>query len=404
MKKMIFCTGSYQTGKGGVASYARDFVDAFSSEYDIAIVTGDDGKDDLRKVYKCTPADFSEANARKLLDIIAETAPDIVINSNFALLAMVTPFLPDNVKVVTVSHFVNGPLLWDAAFNGEYADAIISLSSYGKENILNEFKLIDASKIAVVYNFMPPFDGVRDEKKSRKVLKIVYPGGSTIEKSSEVVCKAIKKLLKTSLEFELYWIGNIGLANAGLTFLPTKTIQDCLPKDSRIVHMGSVPREESKKIIADANVFLLPSRGEGFPITLIEAMRNSCIPIVSDAKHGSLDAISNGLNGFIVPQGDADAIFERLSDIIMHHENYGAIYDKSYAYYLQNLTDSVWRKRMAGILSIMPNHKKRKDRFDISLYRKSVNEYKQKMKWHRIIDGLKYVRHFLYFRYVRYFV
>ena len=77
---------------------------------------------------------------------------------------------------------------------------------------------------------------------------------------------------------------------------------------------------------------------------------------------------------------------------------------KSYAYYLQNLTNSVWRKRMTDILSLMPNHNKRKDRFDISLYRKSVNEYKQKMKWHRIIDRLKYVRHFLYFRYVRYFV
>lgn len=404
MKKILFCTGSYQTGKGGVASYARDFVDAFSSEYDIVIVTGDDGKDDQRKVYKCSPADFSEANARKLLDIIEETAPGIVVNSDFALLAMVTPFLPDNAKVVTVSHFMNGPLLWNASFNGDYADSIISLSSYGKENIFNEFKQIDPSKIAVVYNFMPPFGGVKDDKKGRKVLKIVYPGGSTIAKSSEVVCKAIKKLLKTSLEFELYWLGNIRLANAGLNFLPTKTIQDCLPEDSRIVHIGSVPRDESKKIIADANVFLLPSRGEGFPITLIEAMRNSCIPIVSDAKHGSLDAISNGQNGFIVPQGDADAIFERLSDIIMHHENYGPIYDKSYAYYLQNLTDSVWRKRMTDILSVMPNHKKRKDRFDMSLYRRSVNEYKQKMKCYRIIDRLKYVRHFLYFRYVRYFV
>lgn len=404
MEKILFCTGSYITGKGGVASYARDFVDAFSSEYDIAIVTGDDGKDDQRKVYKCSSSDFSEANARKLLDIIEENAPEIVINSNFALLAMVTPFLPDNIKVVTVSHFVNGLLMLVAAFNGEYADAIISLSSYGKENILNEFKLIDASKISVVYNFMPPFDGMRVDKKSRKMLKIVYPGGSTIAKSSEVVCKAVKKLLKTSLKFELYWLGNTGLPNAGLTFLPTKTIQDCLPKDSRIVHMGSVPREESKKIIADANIFLLPSRGEGFPITLIEAMRNSCIPIVSDAKHGSLDAISNGQNGFIVPQGDADVIFERISDIIMHHENYGSIYDQSYDYYLHYLTDSVWKKRMSDILSVMPNHNKRKDRFDISLYRKSVKEYQHKMKCYRIINRLKYVRLFLYFRYVRYFV
>ena len=78
MKKILFCTGSYQTGKGGVASYARDFVDAFSSEYDIVIVTSDDGKDDQRKVYKCSPSDFSEANARKLLDIIEAKYHDII--------------------------------------------------------------------------------------------------------------------------------------------------------------------------------------------------------------------------------------------------------------------------------------------------------------------------------------
>lgn len=34
MGRILFCTDTYNTGHGGVAAYAHDFVDAFSKDND----------------------------------------------------------------------------------------------------------------------------------------------------------------------------------------------------------------------------------------------------------------------------------------------------------------------------------------------------------------------------------
>lgn len=109
-----------------------------------------------------------------------------------------------------------------------------------------------------------------------------------------------------------------------------------------------------------ANVFLLPSRGEGFPISLIEAMRGQCIPIISDAKHGALDLIKNGVNGFIVKQGSSEDLYKRLVYIIKNHGSLADIYQASYDTYNAYLTEKLWKNNMQAILESANDHKSRK--------------------------------------------
>ena len=51
--KLLFCTSSFKTGIGGIASYAHDFINAFAKEYEIVIITGDSfaQKDTIYKIY-----------------------------------------------------------------------------------------------------------------------------------------------------------------------------------------------------------------------------------------------------------------------------------------------------------------------------------------------------------------
>jgi glycosyltransferase involved in cell wall biosynthesis len=57
-----------------------------------------------------------------------------------------------------------------------------------------------------------------------------------------------------------------------------------------------------------ADVFVLPSRFEGTPNALLEAMSCAAPPIVSDATAGALEYVSDGESGLVAPVNDAGAL------------------------------------------------------------------------------------------------
>lgn len=405
--KLLLFTQSYKTGRGGVASYAHDLVNAFQQEYDITVITGDDYQAndyDSIPIIHINTSDFSSSNAKTILKFIEKEKPSIIINSSFSILSLITPYLSNEIKIYNISHFINGKLAWNAGMNGNYADGIITLSSFGKSYIEKKFNIKDKNKIHIVFNFMPPIPPTYKTKQNRSILKIVYPGGCSYAKSAEIVCKALNKLLKTELNFEFYWLGNTKIAGGNSGIFKTNYIEDCLPNDSRIKHIGPVSRENSKQILSDTNIFLLPSRGEGFPITLIEAMRSGCIPIISNAKHGSLDAITNGKNGLIVRQGSSNDIVNALIDIIRNHEKYKFIYEQSYSYYIDNLTEDIFKKKMHQILNSTSSRKRRIKTFNEFKFIKDKIYFTYLLKIYWVKDRIKQLYHFVFFRYIRYFI
>lgn len=403
MEKILFCTANFKTGRGGISSYAFDFIEAFKDMYEIVVIASGETEKSNIKVYSCNYLDFTKKNALKLLDIIHQEKPNIIVNSAFALLSLVTPYIDNNIQIITISHFVNGRYAWYAGLNGKYVNSIISLSSHGKKYIEKKFNITDKEKTKVVFNFMPEITPSYKTKCNRTVLKIVYPGGCSYAKSAEVVCKSLKLLLKTNLNFEFYWIGSTKIAGGGKKGIHINNVEDCLPKDSRIKHIGPVNREMSKRLLSDTNIFLLPSRGEGFPISLIEAMRSGCIPIISNAKHGSLDAINNKFNGLVI-QNNAHQIVKLIIDIIKNHNQYLFIYKNSYIYYKQNLTDEVWKKQLNDIIQNPSKHTIRLKSFISKQYLRDRFYLNYLLKKYWIYDRFIQLYHFIYFRYLKYFL
>lgn len=378
--KILFCTPTFVTGKGGIPSYARDFVESFKNDYEIVVVTGGaEVNDSPCKLYYVDSRDLSFKNANKLYNIIKDEKPNIIINSSCFILSILSPYIDDSIKIVSISHFVNGYYAKIASTNSKYIDNIVALSSFGKSFIEEKYSIKEKDKVVSIYNFMPQLTKKPDcSKEQNEILNIVYPGGSNRMKSADIFLKAVLHLLKKDIKFNLYWIGNKAMPGSKWGFSKNKSLSDILPNDERIVHLGSVSRDDAKKIMESANIFVLPSRGEGFPISLIEAMRGRCIPIISDAKHGALDIIENGVNGYVTKQGDYLDLANCIENIIINHKSLSKVYDAAYQTYLQNLTTDVWREKMSSILTSKNNHLVRKkyvkDKFRmfISLWKNNI--------------------------------
>jgi glycosyltransferase involved in cell wall biosynthesis len=67
---------------------------------------------------------------------------------------------------------------------------------------------------------------------------------------------------------------------------------------------------------AKAGIFVIPSRSEGFPNALAEAMAAGCCSVAFDFIAGPRDMIKNNENGVIVPEGDIEALAKTIDNLI----------------------------------------------------------------------------------------
>ncbi len=86
-----------------------------------------------------------------------------------------------------------------------------------------------------------------------------------------------------------------------------------------------------KDIYASCDVWLCGSWSEGFHLPPLEAMACRC-PVVSTQVGGPMDIVKEGVNGYVVPVGDATALADRLVDVLTRSEaEWQAMSDAAYA-------------------------------------------------------------------------
>jgi phosphatidylinositol alpha-1,6-mannosyltransferase len=82
-----------------------------------------------------------------------------------------------------------------------------------------------------------------------------------------------------------------------------------------IVFTGFVRDGVMRELLTRCNVFAMPSRGEGFGLAYLEAMRRGLPCIGSDADAAS-EVIADGETGCIVPAGDLPALAAAISELL----------------------------------------------------------------------------------------
>ncbi|GAB1448422.1 glycosyltransferase family 4 protein [Bacteroidota bacterium] len=83
---------------------------------------------------------------------------------------------------------------------------------------------------------------------------------------------------------------------------------------NRLIFTGKL--EDTDEWMARASVFVIPSRSEGFPNALTEAMAAGLAVISFDFKAGPSEIITHLEDGILVKEGDIDALAEQLHYLI----------------------------------------------------------------------------------------
>lgn len=391
--KILLASSSFSGG--GITSYAHEIINNYSIDNDFSVIIGNDDQNPITKegikVYKYNCSDISFENISRIVQLINdEIKPDVLISSCAKAISIALPYLNNNIKVITVSHSLKYIEADVAAFNYEYADVVIALSNYNKTYLDRSFSIKDNQKVKVVYNFVnehPKAQLLMSNKKERQSVNIVFPGGAAASKTPEIIVDVLNRLVDTDLDFKFYWLGSTSFHLIKyFPFFRKRDIKDIVKNDKRVIFTGKVARKEAEEIIADADIFLSPSRREGCPISLIEAMRIGTIPIVSDYDNANKEIIDDGINGFVIGHNEIGKFVDIIKRIITNKENYLSIYDKTIETFYKKLHFDVWKKEMDEILlSSNTSHTNRIKVINQNEFNKSLRKFKKLQKKNNIL-------------------
>jgi D-inositol-3-phosphate glycosyltransferase len=83
----------------------------------------------------------------------------------------------------------------------------------------------------------------------------------------------------------------------------------------RVFFMGSRPQVDLPMFYAASEVCVLPSRYESFGMVALESM--ACgTPVIASRVGGLSYTVRDGLTGFLVPEGDAESLADRIQNLL----------------------------------------------------------------------------------------
>jgi colanic acid/amylovoran biosynthesis glycosyltransferase len=149
------------------------------------------------------------------------------------------------------------------------------------------------------------FSPVESSGSPRTGLRLVSVGSLIWRKGYEYLVMAVHRLLDRGLDCSLSIIGD-GPELQRVAF----TIQD-LGLEERVTLLGHLPPEEVRDILHASDIFVLSSLSEGISNAVLEAM--ACgLPVVTTDCGGMREAVMDGVEGFVVPVRDPEAMAEAV--------------------------------------------------------------------------------------------
>jgi poly(glycerol-phosphate) alpha-glucosyltransferase len=183
-------------------------------------------------------------------------------------------------------------------------DSIIVFSERQKRDIISR---MGECEIRVIPHSGKPLVS-RVDSMQEISRKIVYPARFATEKQHEKAFEVMKRVVSEFPDAELHLYG-FGPRREELIQL----INDFEISPHVFLHDFTV---DISQVFSGARLSILSSSVEGWPMTVMESLFNSCPVVAFDVDYGPSEMIKNGVNGFLIPVQDVEAMANRVREIL----------------------------------------------------------------------------------------
>lgn len=264
---------------------------------------------------------FTVKSILKLARIVKQEHINIihVHDAQSGLIGKLMSKITDIKKIIATRHTTylqgNYPLLyWLENKTLKYYSLVIANSKAVKEYLVVN-KFIDPEKCVVVPNGINVAKFLHDEPKmTSKEFIIGTVARLHRYKGVDILIEAFNDIQKKFTECKLLITGD------GPEREHLETRVDSLQLRSKVKFIGSLNNQSIvKEFLPALDLFILPSRTEGFGIALVEAMVAG-IPVIGSSTDGIKEIIDDGVNGLIFQNGNAQDLVRKIEFMIINED------------------------------------------------------------------------------------
>ncbi len=321
MKILMFLHDAYG-GHGGIAQFNRDVIDGLAADPRVERITALPRKPGVEGEAMPAKLDWMLEAGGGLASYLGAAAkavardrPDLVISAHIRLLP--AAWLAGRVARVPLWLMIFGIDAWERPRNplltclARKVARVISISETTTARF-QSWARIAPSRVQHLPcsidldRFRPgPADPSLVDRYGLAGKRVLFTFGRLVSreraKGMDEVMEAMPGLLADFPDL-VYLIGGDGPDRPRLTAKAER-----LGLGARVIFAGRIAEEEKLAHYRLADAYVMPSRGEGFGIVLLEAMASG-VPALASAKDGGREALLDGRLGLLVDPDDASRV------------------------------------------------------------------------------------------------
>ena len=236
----------------------------------------------------------------------------------------------------------------------QHCDKILAVSSYTNNKII-EVHGVPKEKCTVLNNCLDPFLPLPSLHKKNEVLLKKY-GFRETDTILMTLTRLSSKERYKGYEKVIEGIATLKIKNPHIKYLIAgsydsqekvyvDTLINKLEIQNAVVMPGYIPDEELEDHFTISDIYVMPSRKEGFGIVFIEAMYYG-LPVIAGNLDGSADALLNGELGQLVNPGNVGEIIISIANVLENKTSF--IPDRNLL--MQHFSYEVYKEKLEEII------------------------------------------------------
>ncbi|WP_126516899.1 glycosyltransferase family 4 protein [Sphingobium amiense] len=195
------------------------------------------------------------------------------------------------------------------------ADKVVTLSERWTRFMIDDLR-VAPGRVVEIANGVPAAPDLHSPVAGG-VTRIAFFGAVGHRKGTDILLEALAALAARGVAFEAV-IGGDGDVE------PMRDLARKLSLGDRVRFLGWVDEQAVDRELRQSDIFVLPSRAENQPVSILEAMARA-LPVVATRVGAIPRQVEDGVTGLLVEAGDADGLTGALARLAQDAELRGSM-------------------------------------------------------------------------------